>query len=236
MSGRFFESEGYRNRDRVFADRAEAGQMLAEMLAPEYVGLPGGLVLAIPSGGVPVALEVCRRLRLPLDLIIARKLQIPGNTEAGFGAMAMGGEVLLNEPLVSSLGLTKAQIEAEQGRVEAELAERNALLRGGRPLPDMYGRTAIIVDDGLASGYTMQAAVRDLRARGAAGITVAVPTAPLETARRMADISDAVYCISIQDYYPFAVASAYRNWRDLSREEVADMLGQTKCQMGDGKG
>jgi predicted phosphoribosyltransferase len=236
MSGRFFESEEYRNRDRVFADRAEAGQMLAEMLASEYEGLPGGLVLAIPSGGVPVALEVSRRLRLPLDLIIARKLQIPGNTEAGFGAMAMGGEVLLNEPLVSSLGLTKAEIEAERGRVEDELVQRNALLRGGRPLPDLHGRTAIIVDDGLASGYTMQAAVRDLRARSVAGIIVAVPTAPLETARRMADISDAVYCISIQDYYPFAVASAYRNWRDLSREEAAEMLGQAKCQMVGGKG
>ncbi|EMG38515.1 putative phosphoribosyltransferase [Desulfocurvibacter africanus PCS] len=236
MSGRFFESEEYRNRDRVFADRAEAGQMLAEMLASEYEGLPGGLVLAIPSGGVPVALEVSRRLRLPLDLIIARKLQIPGNTEAGFGAMAMRGEVLLNEPLVSSLGLTKTEIEAERGRVEDELVQRNALLRGGRPLPDMLGRTAIIVDDGLASGYTMQAAVRDLRARSAAGVIVAVPTAPLETARRMADISDAVYCISIQDYYPFAVASAYRDWRDLSREEVADMLRQAGYLTGGGEG
>lgn len=224
MAGRIFESEEYRNRVGAFADRVDAGRMLGEMLAPEYEALPGGLVLAIPSGGVPVGLEVGRRLRLPMDLVIARKLQIPGDTEAGFGAMALGGEAHLNEPMVARLGLTQEEIDAERRTVEAELARRNELLRAGKPSPDVRERTAIVVDDGLATGYTMQAALRDLRSRGAAGIIVAVPTAPVETARRLAGMADAVYCLSIQDYYPFAVASAYRDWRDLTREEVAGML------------
>lgn len=232
MAGRIFESQEYRNRTGVFSDRVDAGRVLGEMLAPDYEALPGGLVLAIPSGGAPVGLEVCRRLGLPMDLVIARKLQIPGNTEAGFGAMALGGEVHLNEPLLSRMGLSPEDIEAERRKVEAELARRNELLRDGRPPPDVRERTAIVVDDGLASGYTMQAAVRDLRSRGAAGIVVAVPTAPQETARRLASIADAVYCVNMQDYYPFAVASAYREWRDLNSGEVADMLRQAGLLQG----
>lgn len=232
MAGRVIESEEYRNRGGVFEDRADAGRLLGEMLAPEYERLPRGLVLAIPSGGIPVGLEVCRRLDLPLDVVIARKLQIPGNTEAGFGAMVLGGELHLNESLLSRLGLGQEQIDAERRGVEAELVRRNELLRGGRPPPEVKGRAVIVVDDGLASGYTMQAAVRDLRSRGARNVIVATPTAPLETARRLAGIVDAVYCLNIQDYYPFSVASAYRQWRDITREEAAAMLNDAGLLAG----
>lgn len=219
------EIEEFRNRHDVFADRHDAGRKLADMLAGDFGTKSDLLVLAIPSGGVPVGLEVAGRLGCDFDCLIVRKLQIPGNTEAGFGAMSLDGKVYFNEQMLGWLNLDERQIEEEIGVVNRELEIRNALFRQGRPFPEVEGMTVLLVDDGLASGYTMLTAAGTLREKGAAGIVVAIPTAPLSSIERLAHEVDDIYCLQVQDFTPFAVANAYRHWRDLSREEVAEMLG-----------
>jgi putative phosphoribosyl transferase len=218
------EIEKLRGRRHIFADRFEAGETLGSMLQLEYAHIPEGVVLAIPSGGVPVGLKVSELLGLPFDLLIARKLQIPGNPEAGFGAMAPDGSTLLNQALLALLRLSPSRIEAEKKRVVMELEKRNALFRGGRPMPDFKGKRVILVDDGLASGFTMLAAV-DMAKKGKALETVvAVPTAPLSSVERMLPEVDRICCANIRTEPYFAVAEAYQNWHDLSEKEVCDLL------------
>ena len=221
---RLLTEPAYRNRHGLYADRVAAGQELGERLARELKAETAGMVLVIPSGGVPVGLEVARRLSWPLELVIVRKLQVPGHTEAGFGAMTLDGQVWLNDDLVRRASITQAEIEAEQRKVAAELRRRDQAFRGGRPFPDLRGATAVLVDDGLASGYTMFAAVASVRASGAARIIVAVPTAPVRTAKTVARKVDMLLSPHVQDGYPFAVAAAYRVWRDLEPDEVRTML------------
>ncbi len=218
------EDSALRNQSGVFKDRREAGEHVAGMLEPEFKGLDQGLVLAIPSGGVPIGLALSKHLRLDFDLIIARKLQIPGNTEAGFGAMALGGEPFFNRELLAALQLTQDEIQEQTEKVRTELTVRNALFRNDRPVPDAHGKSVLIADDGLASGYTMLASIDALKKQKAARIVVAVPTAPRSSISRIEPHADAVYCANIKDVRSFAVADAYQNWRDLSREEVMDML------------
>jgi len=146
------EKEELRDRAKVFRDRWEAGEVLGGMLKEEYGGRDDLHVLAIPAGGVPVGLKVREILEAPFDLVIACKLKIPGNPEAGFGAMAYGGGKFLNEPLVAELRLDESDIEIETGAVDLELEKRNRLFRKGRPFPNLAGKTVILVDDGLASG------------------------------------------------------------------------------------
>ena len=218
------EDSALRNQSGVFKDRREAGEHVAGMLKPEFKGLEQGLVLAIPSGGVPIGLVLSKHLRLDFDLIIARKLQIPRNTEAGFGAMALGGEPFFNRELLAALQLTQDEIQEQTEKVRTELTVRNALFRNDWPFPDVQGKTVIIADDGLASGYTMLASIDALKKYKAARIVVAVPTAPRSSISRIEPHADAVFCANIKDVRSFAVADAYQNWRDLSREEVMDML------------
>jgi predicted phosphoribosyltransferase len=215
----------FRNKHHIFSDRSDAGRFLAEMLAPEYTGIDNGIILAIPSGGIPVGLEIARRLRLPFDLMIVRKLQIPGNTEAGFGAMGPDGRLFLNEEILRHLRLTDEQIESQAAIVREELRKRNSLFRGDQPLPVVAGKTVILVDDGLASGYTMLAAAAAVRDGKAAGIVMAVPTALVDSIEKVGPLADEVYCANVLDFWPFAVANAYRQWRDLSRQEVVELLG-----------
>lgn len=224
MNYRLHEITPYRNKHWLFADRHEAGQILAEMLAPEYASLDNGIVLAIPSGGVPLGIEIARRLLLPRDLLIVRKLQIPGNTEAGFGAMGLDGKRFLNAELLRHLRLSNEQIEGQAALLREELAERNRLFRGGRPPPDLAGKAAILTDDGLASGSTMMAAADSARRLGAVRIVVAVPTGLLDSIEKVGPLVEEVYCANVLDYWPFAVANAYRRWHDLSRQEVLALL------------
>ena len=165
--GKIKDDPALRNKTYVFADRAQAGQKLAAMLR-DYAGKPVRL-FAIPAGGVPVAVAIARTLAVPLDLIIVRKIQLPWTTEAGFGALDPDGTPLFNDALLSRMPLTPQQIEAQVAKTLANLKEREELLRGGRPYPDLKGATTIVVDDGLASGYTMRAALRFLKARGRGG-------------------------------------------------------------------
>ncbi|MGA9097932.1 MAG: phosphoribosyltransferase family protein, partial [Methanotrichaceae archaeon] len=161
---------------------------------------------------------------LPFDLLIIRKIPIPGDTEAGFGAVSLEGDMLLNDSMVKMLRLSDKEIMELAKPVKAELEARNNIFRRGRPMPDLEGKTVILADDGLASGYTMMAAARLVRRRKPAMIVVAVPTASLNTIEVLSDYVDMVVCLNIRSGYSFAVADAYRNWYDLSREEVVSML------------
>ena len=182
------------------------------------------MVLAIPSGGVPVAKEIAKALGAPLELLIVRKIQLPWNTETGFGAMNLDGDVVLNEELIRSAGLTEEDIERQIQKTWQTLLERNALFRGNRPFPDISGKTVIVVDDGLASGYTLRAAIEYLKKRNPKRIIVAVPTCSKDAAEEIAKSVDEVYCLNLRDVYPYAVADAYRNWYDLTPEEVIEFL------------
>jgi len=181
-------------------------------------------VLAVPAGGVPVALEIARKLNLPLDLIIVRKVQIPGNTEAGFGAVGPDGEVIFNQDLLKRLRLTEETIEEEVQKTKRIVEARNRIFRRGRIFPEMADRTAILVDDGLASGFTMAEAASFLKRKKAKKIIVAVPTAPEETAKRLLPMVDEIYVLNIRTSFSFAVAEAYQNWYDLGDEEVISLL------------
>jgi predicted phosphoribosyltransferase len=217
-------NEALRNRTHVFQDRAAAGEVLGEMLAPRYRDAPDVLLMAIPMGGVPVALAVKARLGCPLDLVIVRKIQIPGNTEAGFGAITLDGDIILNEPLMAQLQLTEAEVARQWTEVRDELTRRNQRLRDDRPYSELEGRTVIFVDDGLASGYTMKAAIYMAKKRKAARTIVAVPTAPQRTIDDLSGSPDEIYCANIRETPAFAVAESYANWVDLAEAEVLAML------------
>jgi predicted phosphoribosyltransferase len=225
IKSKVHETESFRDRYQVFKDRFEAGEELSRMLAPRYEDMERGLVLAIPSGGVPVGLRVAEKLNVPFDLIIVRKMQIPGNPEAGFGAMTLDGSMFLNEELLERLKLNPSQLQAQENIVKRELDERNRLFREDRAPADVMGKRVLLVDDGLASGYTMIASINMVKKGGAGRVVVAVPTAPLRTVEKIEAEVDEIYCANIRDTLYFAVAEAYRHWHDLSKQEVLDLLG-----------
>ena len=226
MAATIIDDPLLRNRIGVFEDRDDAGEHLARAL--QQFRVTNAVVLAIPSGGVPVGLAVARSLELPFDLLIIRKIPIPGYTESGFGAVSLEGDLMPNEPLVRSLGLSADEIEELAGPVRVELQARNHLFRQDRPWPELKGRIAILVDDGLASGYTMLTAIHIVRRRKPAQVVVAVPTASASTVRLFAPQVDMIVCPNIRSGYSFAVADAYRNWYDLSREDVVDLLQRAR--------
>jgi predicted phosphoribosyltransferase len=220
--GKLFEDQTLRNRYHVFSDRSEAGRLLSERLR-KYRG-SDAFVLAIPAGGVPVGVEIARDLHIPIDLVMVRKVQIPGNTEAGFGAVGPDGDVVLNDALVRELRLTAREIEQQTEKTRKVLQQRNRIFRKDRPLPDLSGKTVILVDDGLASGYTMTVAIAFLKKKAAGKIIVAVPTAPEHTVNAILPDVDEMYCLNVRTYYPFAVAEAYIAWHDLKDEEVLSLI------------
>ncbi|HMK50451.1 MAG TPA: phosphoribosyltransferase family protein [Thermodesulfovibrionales bacterium] len=220
--GRLVEDISLRDRKYMFRDRRDAGRRLSLHLS-QYQG-PDSMVLAIPAGGVPVASEVGDALGLPMDLIIVRKVQIPGNTEAGFGAMGTEGEVILNEGLLQRIGLTEEEITVQIKKTRDIIRKREQLFRKDRPLPSIKDRNVIIIDDGLASGYTMLAAVSIVKSMAPRKIIVAVPTASRNTADFILPQVDELVCLNIRSRYPFAVAEAYVNWHDLTDEEVLKIL------------
>jgi len=220
--GKLLDDPTLRNRTRVFPDRRAAGRHLAGML--RGCAVRAERLFAIPAGGVPVAVEIASALTVPLDLVIVRKIQLPLTTEAGFGALDPEGAPLFNEPLISRLNLTPAQIETQVAKTLANLKEREARLRGGRPYPGLEGATVIIVDDGLASGYTMRAAVRFLKGKGAKELVVAVPTALDRTAQALLPLVDLLVCANLRGGLSFAVAEAYETWYDVEEAEVLALL------------
>ena len=178
---------------REFADRADAGRRLAERLGA-YAGRGDVIVLGLPRGGVPVAAEVARSLPAPLDVCVVRKLGVPGDEELALGAIAAGGVLVLNDRVVSGLHLSDEAIAGVAAVELAELRRREQAYRGERPPADLAGRTVIVVDDGLATGATMRAAVRAVRMRAPARVVVAVPVAAPETCAALGPEVDEVVC------------------------------------------
>jgi predicted phosphoribosyltransferase len=211
-----------RDRTYVFPDRAAAGRALAEALHPFQKERPH--LFAIPAGGVPVAIPVASALRLPLNLVIVRKIQLPWTTEAGFGALDPDGQALFNEALVERLRLAPEAVQAQAAKTLASLQEREEKLRQSRPYPALEGRPVIVVDDGLASGYTLRAAVRFLAKRGAGRLIAAAPTGSWATVQDFLSEVDTLVCLNVRRGYAFAVAAAYETWYDVDEMEVLDLL------------
>lgn len=222
MKAKLITEESYRDRVYVFEDRHDAGRKLGQKLI-NYKNTET-VILAIPSGGVPVASEIAEFLNLFMDLILVRKIQIPWNTEAGFGALNPDGEVIFNEELLEGLGLNEEEINAQIKKTKDILRKRNELFRAGRPFSVIKNKTIILVDDGLASGYTMLAALRFVRKRDPQKIIIAVPTGLLRTVERILNDVDELTCLNIRSGFPFAVADAYKNWYDLTDEEVQSLF------------
>jgi putative phosphoribosyl transferase len=211
-------------KQRPFRDRREAGQLLATKLTA-YANRPDVLVLALPRGGVPVAYEVARALGAPMDIFLVRKLGVPGYEELAMGAIATGGVRVLNDELVGGLRIPDYIIDEVAAWEQQELERRECLYRGARPVPDVRGRTVILVDDGLATGATMQAAVKALRLQQPARIVVAVPTAAPETCTQLKAVADDVICAITPE--PFhAVGLWYEDFSQTTDEEVRDLLAQ----------
>jgi putative phosphoribosyl transferase len=210
--------------ETIFSNRAEAGQLLAEKLN-KYAGREDVIVLGLPRGGVPVAYEVARRLGVPLDVFIVRKLGVPGFEELALGAIASGGVRVLNEDVVRALPNANELIESVTTRELAELARREQIYRDGRPAPDIGGRTVILVDDGLATGATMRAAVAALRQLGAAKIVVAVPVGAADTCREIEREVDETVCAMAPEWFQ-AVGQFYEDFSQTSDDEVRELLAR----------
>jgi predicted phosphoribosyltransferase len=214
-----------------FRDRKEAGRLLAAKLAA-YANRPDVLVLALPRGGVPVAYEVARALKAPLDVFIVRKLGVPGHEELAMGAVATGGVRVLNDAIVNALRIPESVIDRVAAKELQELARREHLYRGDRPAPDVRGRTVILVDDGLATGATMLAAIKALQQQKPARIVVAVPTAAPETCEELrAEVDHVVCAITPQPFH--AVGLWYQDFSQTTDEEVRNLLSLSP---GAGKG
>jgi len=203
----------------MFKNRKDAGEKLAQALEKYRAENP--LVLAIPRGGVEVGLQVSRKLGADFSLIIVRKLPFPDNPEAGFGAIAENGSTFIIEN--AGYWLARETIEKIKPEQIAEVKRRVNTLRGGNPLPELTGRTVILIDDGIAMGSTMRAAIELCRARKAGKVVVAVPVAGREVADAIAKEADELVVLDIPVYFR-AVAQAYENWYDVSDEEVLDLL------------
>ena len=213
---------------RRLADRTEAGRRLATELA-RYADRADVIVLALPRGGVPVAYEVARALRAPLDVFVVRKLGVPGHEELAMGALASGGVRVLNDQVVRALGIPRDVIEDVTASELRELERREQLYRGERAAPDVRERVVILVDDGLATGATMQAAIAALRQRGPARIVVAVPTAAPETCNQLRDEVDDLICAMTPE--PFhAVGLWYEDFSPTTDEEVQELLGRAAAR------
>jgi predicted phosphoribosyltransferase len=212
---------------RAFRNRAEAGRRLAGALR-HLAGRTDVLVLGLPRGGVPVAYEVARALGAPLDVFVVRKLGVPGHRELAFGAIASGGVRVLNDEVVISRGLDASTVNAVAAAEHEELTRRERAYRGDTPPLDVAGKTVVLVDDGLATGASMRAAVGALRAGRPARIVVAVPTAAPEACDDFRDEVDEVICADTPAHFS-AVGERYDDFRDTSDEEVRTLLAHAKA-------
>jgi putative phosphoribosyl transferase len=213
---------------RPFADRTEAGCLLAAKLVA-YAGRSDVIVLALPRGGVPVGYEIARVLKAPLDVFLVRKLGAPGQEELAMGAIASGGVVVINDEVVRALRISPADLKAEVEHERRELARREQIYRGGRPPLDVQGKTVILVDDGIATGSTMRAAVTALRRKGPASVIVAAPVAASSTCAEFRKLADDCICAVAPEKF-HAVGAWYENFAQTSDHEVCDLLRHASGQ------
>jgi putative phosphoribosyl transferase len=218
MSG--WSGLGRRNSRRVFRDRREAGQVLADELA-SYRGDHNLLVLGLARGGVPVGWEVASSLRAPLDVFLVRKLGVPQWQELAMGALATGGGVVVNDSLVRNLGISDEQLQTAIDRETEELHRRECAYRGGRAPLDIAGNTVILVDDGIATGASMLAAVRAVRAANPAKVVVAVPVGPASACRQLAEEADDVVCATMPPGFE-AVGQVFEDFHQVTDDEVRE--------------
>jgi putative phosphoribosyl transferase len=206
---------------RRFRDRRDAGRRLAARLV--HLRASGPIVLALPRGGVPVGYEVARSLEAPLDVLVVRKLGCPGQPELGLGAIGEGGIRVLNEPLIATCGVSRAALDRVARKEEAELARRVARYREGRDAVPILGRPVVLVDDGIATGSTVRAAVDVARRRGASRICVAVPVAPIEAVALLSPVADLVVCGEPLDWLG-SIGEWYEDFTQVSDDEVVELL------------
>ena len=207
----------------MFADRAQAGRRLADRLLPLAGTHP--VVLGLPRGGVPVAYEVAAALHAPLDVLVVRKLGVPYQPELAMGAIGEGGVRVMDDAVVRMTGVSSREIEDVERAERAELDRRTRLFRAGRPAIPLEGRTAIVVDDGIATGSTARAACRIARALGADRVVLAAPVGPVEAAARVAPDADEIICLEPPEEY-YAVGQAYRDFTQTTDREVVDLLAR----------
>ena len=206
----------------IYRDRIEAGKRLAARLT-DYANRADVLVLALPRGGVPVAFEVAEALHVPMDIFLVRKLGVPGHEELAMGAIATGGVRVLNDDVVSALGVPPEVLDTVAAREHAELQRRERDYRGDRPAPQIDGRVVILVDDGMATGATMRAAAAAVRLQGPARLVVAVPTGAVAACEALTELADEVVCATTPE--PFlAVGTSYDDFSATSDREVRELL------------
>jgi putative phosphoribosyl transferase len=210
----------------AFENREEAGHELAAFVKRPRE--PQSVVLALPRGGVPVALPLSESLQAPLDLVLVRKLPLPTRPEGGFGAVAVDGSRMLNDLVVKEFGLSQREIEEISARVREEVRRRGREYLGAERLPNVEGRTVFMVDDGLATGYSMIAAAKMVRDVSAERTVLCVPVSPADSLERVRPYFDEIHCLIVQEFPPFAVASFYADFHDMSDEEVLGVLDRRR--------
>jgi putative phosphoribosyl transferase len=213
-----------RNRTDVFRDRRDAGTVLAGMME-KYKHIPAQ-VMAIPAGGVEVGVMLAETLKLPLDIAVVSKITPPWSTELGYGAVAFDDSVLLNRSFLHQWGLSEEEVQEGIARAKEKVRRRITQWRGVRLFPDLAGKTVLLVDDGLATGYTMQGAINALVKYRPKAIVVAVPTAHTNSIEELKGMAETFFCPNIRSGLDFAVADAYRHWSDVRESEVGDLLNR----------
>lgn len=209
-----------------FQSRGEAAELLAERLEL-YADASDTIVLALPRGGVPIGYSVAVALRLPLDVFNVRKLGVPGREELAMGAVGSGGACYLNHDVIDALKIGSGDIESVIAKEREEIEQRESLYRAGRPPADVLGKRIILVDDGVATGSTMYAAIEALRANGAREIVVAIPVGPAETCSQLATLADQVICLKTPEPF-YAVGAWYADFAQVSDDQVRALLAMPK--------
>jgi putative phosphoribosyl transferase len=205
-----------------FANRTQAGQQLAKQLSA-YAQQTNTIVLALPRGGLPTAYQVSQYLNLPLDIILVQKLGVPGNEELAMGAIAYGEAMILNDEIIRMLSLSEEVIQQARAQQQQEIQRRNQLYRQGRAMPALQNKTVILIDDGIATGATMQAAIQAVRYMQANKVVVAVPVAPLESNVDIAPLVDEFICLSQPEPF-YSVGNWYESFPQLTDQQVINYL------------
>jgi putative phosphoribosyl transferase len=214
----------------IFTNRTEAGRVLARLLT-RYANRPDVIVLGVPRGGVPVAFEVAAALRAPLDIFVLRKLGVPGHEELAFGAIANRGVRILDSDVINGMGLTQLDIELVTAEEKQELQRRERTYRGARPELDMQGFVVILVDDGIATGSSIRAAIRAIRQMNPARIVIATPVAPASTCNRLRSEVDELVCAETPEYF-YGVGQFYEDFSQVSDEDVRELLDRAAGRSG----